>query len=156
MNWTLTDTEGTPFEISNGEDRIHRVAGEDRGAMQQSTPLVVYSEDDAPTGLLDQSVRSEALTLDVSFPECASAEEAFLQARVIKAQCPTGGTLRGILNGTGVDFAQAVINQITHERIGVRNLFSFQLTAMRPSTFNYWADESGAIFTDESDEPFEV
>jgi hypothetical protein len=155
MKWTLIDSEGTPFEISNGEDRLHQVAAEDRGTMQQQTPSTVRTREAWPTAFPDRAVRSEAITLMVTYPPCASAAEAFLQSRTVKAACPKGGLLRGHIDGEGVEYAQAWVNDITHERIGLRNLFNFNLTLTRDAVKSWIADELGDLLEDEDGVPLE-
>jgi hypothetical protein len=155
MRWSLIDSEGTEFELANGVDRTAIVLASDSGVMQQQTPTTVYFEDTAPTAFLEQAVRSEVLPLQVTYPPCSSDAEAFLQARTVKASCPKGGILRGHIDGEGVEYGHAWVNDIAHERIGVTNRFTFNLTITRDAVKSWIADEEGVLLEDEDGDPLE-
>lgn len=156
MKITLTAPGGEPFAIADGVDRVHRSAANDGATLSQSTDVVVYTRAEWATAFPERSSSSISLSFSVSFPACASIEEAILEAHMIPAQCPKGGVLVIEHDGAIVTYAQAWKTQVSAERTGVSNVFTFDLEAVNPSAVHYLVDQSGEVITDENDNPIDA
>lgn len=153
MHWLLIDDNGV-FEIANGDDRTARVDASADGELSQETPVALYVRAAWPTAFPSRAVRSIPLSIPVTFPECASLAEAFIQSLVIPASCPKGGVLIGHMDGDGVEFAQAWVSSIPFTRTGVSNRFTFSLMGTNPAAVSYYCNDNGDLYTDLADDDF--
>lgn len=131
--WTLTAGE-TIFAISDGVSRIHQTLGRLGVGMQQNTQVEQPSRAAWPVAFPDHATRTLSFELPVTFPPCASYEAAFQQSLDIPVQCPRGGVLTGLIGADQRTYAQAWINAISVEPLGVTNQFTFNITAVNPSS----------------------
>lgn len=145
MNVTLE-----AFEIANGVDRTTQVLATEEFALRQETQVSRPSRAAWIRGHHSRAARSIALSYPVTFPPCESQEEAVLQSRQIPIQCPRGGELVEYYGGIRNTYADAWIEgDIQVMRIGVTNRFTFNLTAVDPTTVSLVLDEESGILEDE-------
>jgi hypothetical protein len=123
------------FEIANGIDRLAQVLAEDAFSVRQSTQTAPRCRAEWLTGFHSRASRSVPLSYVVTFPPCVSLEAAYAQARSVPLSCPKGGVLTEQVGSTLTTFADSWIEgEIGVRRIGVRNTFTFNLTAVDPDT----------------------
>lgn len=128
-------TLDSTYQIANGVDRLARVLAEDSFAVRQETQQTTRSRAEWITGFHSRAARSVPLRYIVTFPPCASLEAAYAQARNIPLTCPKGGVLTEEIGSTLTTFEDAWIEgEIGVDRIGVTNVFTFNLTAINPAT----------------------
>lgn len=133
MNWTLT-SGATAFEIANGIDRLARISDRPDSSLAQQTQESQRVRAEWITAFPDRASRAYSISIPVVFPECASLDDAAVQALLIPAQCPKGGTLTMQHGAQSVVYAQAWITGITVTPQGIRNVFTFNLRAVDPDT----------------------
>lgn len=123
------------FAIANGTDRALQVLGEESFGLRQTTQTAVRARGEWLTGFYSRASRSIRRSYVVQFPPCASLQEAFEESLTIPLTCPRGGLLTEQVGAFEVTYADAWIDgEITVQRRGVSNLFTFPLTAINPST----------------------
>lgn len=128
-------TLNSTFEIANGTDRLAQILAEENFGVRQQTQTVTKCRAEWLTGFHSRASRSIPLQYKVTFPACASLEAAYAQARSIPLSCPKGGVLTEQIGSTLTTFSDAWIEgEIGVERQGVRNVFTFNLTAVDPDT----------------------
>jgi len=120
------------FEISNGVDRTLRVLGNDTFTLTQQTDEELLLRDGWPTFFPDRASRLIPLSYEVTFPACVSLAAALQQARQIPVLCPKGGTLTEEWGATLITYEAAKVDSITARRLGVTNVFTFNLSAVNP------------------------
>lgn len=121
------------YYIANGTDRTCQIAAAETFTLKQATPSAQRARAAAPTYFPDRATRMVPLVYPVTFPPCSSIEEAYAQARNVPLQCPKGGTLVETVGSYSTTFSQAVVVDITPQRLGVTNTFIFSLEAVNPS-----------------------
>ena len=133
MIWTLTDGD-TIFPISDGWSRIYKIVGEMNVNLRQSTQMAPPMRSEWPVAYPGRARRTLSFDLTVTFPPCSSFAAAEMQALDIPAQCPRGGELKGVNGSLQRTYAQAWIDAVRPKNLGVRNEFTFSVTAVNPST----------------------
>lgn len=147
MTVTLED-----FAIANGDDRTLQVLAEDAVDMQQQTQTSAPMRGIWLRAFPERALRSMQLSYKVTFPPCDTLEDALMQSRLIEVQCPKGGVLMEYHAGVRITYAQAWLQGVRCERLGVTNKFSFSLQAINPTAEELVLDgEDGEIFTDAED-----
>ncbi|MFZ2279312.1 MAG: hypothetical protein WAW39_16080 [Prosthecobacter sp.] len=133
MIWKLTDGDNI-FMICDGVGRTYQMLSRLTVDLSQATQVETPSRAQWPVAFPGRASRELHFTLPVTFPPCASFEEAFAQALDVPVQCPRGGVLTGILGTTQRSYSQAWVNTTHVDTIGVTNLFRFDVTAVNPTT----------------------
>lgn len=132
MIWTLTHG-ATVYAIADGTERIYRCAGDLSASMRQSTQVSAPMRSDWPVAFPDRAQRTLSFDIPVTFPACASYEEAAMQALDVPVQCPRGGVLTGLHGTSQRVYAQAWVDAISAKNMGVTNHFTFSITAVNPT-----------------------
>ena len=145
MTITLGD-----FEIANGDDRTAQVLGEEGMELTQETQTASPTRAAWKVSVWPRATRSLQRAYKVTFPPCDSLEDAVLQSAMIPVQCPAGGVLVEYHAGNRITYADAWIKGIHSDRIGVTNVFSFELECVNPTAQSLVADEDGDVITDET------
>lgn len=128
-------TLNSTFQIANGTDRTAQVLAEDAFSLRQFTESAPRVRAAWVTGHHARASRSLPLRYVVTYPPCASLEAAYLEARTVALTCPKGGVLTEQVGSKLTTFADAWIDsEIAVRRLGVTNVFTFNLTAVNPDT----------------------
>jgi hypothetical protein len=131
----VTLTNGaTTYEIANGTTRLYQTLGSESFALQQQTQTETRARASWITGFHSRAARSLQLRYTVTFPQCSSLAAAVLESRQVPVLCPKGGVLVEQEGSTSNTFSDAWIEGgISVDRVGVRNTFTFNFTAIDPS-----------------------
>lgn len=147
-------TLGT-FEIANGNGRTYQALDTESFDLRQQTQVETPSRAAWPVSFWSRASRVISLEYPVTFPPCATVEDAVMAARTIPITCPKGGVLVEYHAGVRHTYRDAWIDDIKVQRIGVTNQFLFLLSAVDPISEALVLDSDGEIFTDgEDDEEF--
>lgn len=123
------------FTIADGYDRTAQVVDEAGFTLNQVTQVSQPLRAAWVRGFHLRAVRSLQRSYKVTYPACASLEAAQEQAITIPVQCPNGGVLTEQTGSSLITFEDAWIDGgIQVERLGVRNIFTFNFTAINPDT----------------------
>lgn len=102
--------------------------------LRQTTQVAIPSRAQWPVAYPGRASRTLSFDLPVTYPPCATLEEAFAQALDVPVQCPRGGELIGLLGATQRTYAQAWVEAAHVDTIGLTNVFNFSITAVNPTT----------------------
>lgn len=133
MIWKLIDGEDI-FMIADGVSRAYQCLGRLSMDLRQTTQVATPSRAQWPVAFPGRASRTLSFDLPVTYPPCATLEEAFAQALDVPVQCPRGGELIGLLGTTQRSYAQAWVEAAHVDTIGLTNVFNFSITAVNPTT----------------------